>query len=168
MNWLYSNLIAKLIAEDLCTLGKLGCGSYMAMMLMLCSLLSYSAIGFIDKNKDTLFQDFKRLMYNRYDCFLPLLPVLWQTLKGVCVCTWFLYVTILGDFSALFCLMYEKCIWPQDYKICRLGAGATNTSKVCLDSPCFLSSLAFWHPVPMSPVVSKLGQRSLVSSGVKF
>lgn len=29
------------------------------------SSVSYSVIGFIDKNKDTLFQDFKRLMYNR-------------------------------------------------------------------------------------------------------
>lgn len=26
---------------------------------------SYSVVGFIDKNKDTLFQDFKRLLYNR-------------------------------------------------------------------------------------------------------
>lgn len=25
----------------------------------------YSVVGFIDKNKDTLFQDFKRLLYNR-------------------------------------------------------------------------------------------------------
>ncbi|KAK1331361.1 hypothetical protein QTO34_009314 [Cnephaeus nilssonii] len=30
----------------------------------------YSVIGFIDKNKDTLFQDFKRLMYNRQPKFL--------------------------------------------------------------------------------------------------
>ena len=26
----------------------------------------YSVVGFIDKNKDTLFQDFKRLLYNRW------------------------------------------------------------------------------------------------------
>ena len=26
----------------------------------------YSVVGFLDKNKDTLFQDFKRLLYNRY------------------------------------------------------------------------------------------------------
>ncbi|KAL3832417.1 hypothetical protein ACJMK2_024062 [Sinanodonta woodiana] len=28
--------------------------------------VSYSVVGFIDKNKDTLFQDLKRLLYNRY------------------------------------------------------------------------------------------------------
>lgn len=27
----------------------------------------YSVVGFIDKNKDTLFQDFKRLLYNRWN-----------------------------------------------------------------------------------------------------
>jgi len=27
--------------------------------------VTYCVIGFIDKNKDTLFQDFKRLLYNR-------------------------------------------------------------------------------------------------------
>ena len=26
----------------------------------------YNVNGFIDKNRDTLFQDFKRLLYNRY------------------------------------------------------------------------------------------------------
>jgi len=30
----------------------------------------YSVIGFIDKNKDTLFQDFKRLLYHRYGAML--------------------------------------------------------------------------------------------------
>lgn len=29
------------------------------------SVHRYSVVGFIDKNKDTLFQDFKRLLYNR-------------------------------------------------------------------------------------------------------
>lgn len=28
--------------------------------------VTYSVVGFIDKNKDTLFQDFKRLLFNRY------------------------------------------------------------------------------------------------------
>ena len=27
--------------------------------------VTYCVVGFIDKNKDTLFQDFKRLLYNR-------------------------------------------------------------------------------------------------------
>ncbi|KAI1230206.1 hypothetical protein IHE44_0010169 [Lamprotornis superbus] len=31
----------------------------------------YSVTGFIDKNKDTLFQDFKRLMYNRAQNLVP-------------------------------------------------------------------------------------------------
>lgn len=28
----------------------------------------YSVVGFLDKNKDNLYQDFKRLLYNRYGC----------------------------------------------------------------------------------------------------
>ncbi|KAF5916099.1 hypothetical protein HPG69_003173 [Diceros bicornis minor] len=36
--------------------------------------LSYSVVGFIDKNKDTLFQDFKRLMYNSSN---PVLKNMW-------------------------------------------------------------------------------------------
>ena len=31
----------------------------------LSSPIRYSAEGFIDKNRDSLFQDFKRLLYNR-------------------------------------------------------------------------------------------------------
>ncbi|RLV91160.1 hypothetical protein DV515_00014218 [Chloebia gouldiae] len=34
----------------------------------------YSVTGFIDKNKDTLFQDFKRLMYNSSN---PVLKMMW-------------------------------------------------------------------------------------------
>ncbi|XP_075436512.1 unconventional myosin-Id isoform X2 [Ascaphus truei] len=34
----------------------------------------YSVVGFIDKNKDTLFQDFKRLMYNSSN---PVLKMMW-------------------------------------------------------------------------------------------
>uniref|UniRef100_A0A674MLD7 Unconventional myosin-Id n=1 Tax=Takifugu rubripes TaxID=31033 RepID=A0A674MLD7_TAKRU len=34
----------------------------------------YSVVGFIDKNKDTLFQDFKRLLYNSSN---PVLKVMW-------------------------------------------------------------------------------------------
>lgn len=29
--------------------------------------VTYSVVGFLDKNKDTLFQDFKRLLYNRWE-----------------------------------------------------------------------------------------------------
>uniref|UniRef100_A0A8C1CMF6 Unconventional myosin-Id n=1 Tax=Cyprinus carpio carpio TaxID=630221 RepID=A0A8C1CMF6_CYPCA len=35
---------------------------------------SYSVVGFIDKNKDTLFQDFKRLLYNSSN---PVLKAMW-------------------------------------------------------------------------------------------
>lgn len=28
--------------------------------------VTYNVVGFIDKNKDTLFQDLKRLLYNRF------------------------------------------------------------------------------------------------------
>lgn len=31
--------------------------------------VTYSIVGFIDKNKDLLFQDFKRLLFNRWDPF---------------------------------------------------------------------------------------------------
>uniref|UniRef100_A0A3P8XUN0 Unconventional myosin-Id n=1 Tax=Esox lucius TaxID=8010 RepID=A0A3P8XUN0_ESOLU len=37
-------------------------------------LAKYSVVGFIDKNKDTLFQDFKRLLYNSSN---PVLKVMW-------------------------------------------------------------------------------------------
>ncbi|KAJ8977278.1 hypothetical protein NQ317_006806 [Molorchus minor] len=36
--------------------------------------VAYSIIGFLDKNKDTLFQDFKRLLYNSRD---PNLKLMW-------------------------------------------------------------------------------------------
>ncbi|XP_037133998.1 unconventional myosin-Id [Syngnathus acus] len=36
--------------------------------------VSYSVVGFIDKNKDTLFQDFKRLLYNSSN---PVLKAMW-------------------------------------------------------------------------------------------
>lgn len=34
----------------------------------------YSIKGFLDKNKDTLFQDFKRLLYNSAD---PIIKSMW-------------------------------------------------------------------------------------------
>uniref|UniRef100_A0A669BUQ4 Unconventional myosin-Id n=1 Tax=Oreochromis niloticus TaxID=8128 RepID=A0A669BUQ4_ORENI len=37
----------------------------------------YSVVGFIDKNKDTLFQDFKRLLYNRPTSQLPCICYFW-------------------------------------------------------------------------------------------
>ena len=45
----------------------------------------YSVVNFLDKNKDTLYQDFKRLLYNRYVfsfsiiiVFLHRLQLIWE------------------------------------------------------------------------------------------
>ena len=35
----------------------------------------YSVVNFLDKNKDTLYQDFKRLLYNRYVCSFSMIIV---------------------------------------------------------------------------------------------
>ena len=39
-------------------------GKYFKLIVSL--FYSYSVTGFLDKNKDNLYQDFKRLLYNRY------------------------------------------------------------------------------------------------------
>lgn len=45
--------------------GPGGPGSPWATPNVVSPSLRYSVEGFLDKNKDTLFQDFKRLFYNR-------------------------------------------------------------------------------------------------------
>lgn len=45
------------------TLGSLSAGPLIYSHTLV--LVRYSVEGFIDKNRDSLFQDFKRLLYNR-------------------------------------------------------------------------------------------------------
>ena len=41
--------------------------------------MTYTVLGFMDKNKDTFFQDLKRLLYN---CKLPALKEMWPEVWG--------------------------------------------------------------------------------------
>ena len=41
--------------------------------------VTYSVVGFMDKNKDTFFQDLKRLLYS---CDLPALKDMWPEVSG--------------------------------------------------------------------------------------
>ncbi|XP_059127317.1 unconventional myosin-Id isoform X2 [Peromyscus eremicus] len=83
----------------------------------------YSAIGFIDKNKDTLFQDFKRLMYNSSN---PVLKTMWPegklsitevTKRPLTAATLFKNSMIaLVDNLASKEPYYVRCIKPNDKK----------------------------------------------------
>ncbi|KAK7830010.1 hypothetical protein U0070_003465 [Myodes glareolus] len=83
----------------------------------------YSAIGFIDKNKDTLFQDFKRLMYNSSN---PVLKNMWPegklsitevTKRPLTAATLFKNSMIaLVDNLASKEPYYVRCIKPNDKK----------------------------------------------------
>ncbi|XP_074045056.1 unconventional myosin-Id isoform X2 [Macrotis lagotis] len=83
----------------------------------------YSVIGFIDKNKDTLFQDFKRLMYNSSN---PVLKNMWPegklsitevTKRPLTAATLFKNSMIaLVDNLASKEPYYVRCIKPNDKK----------------------------------------------------
>jgi len=85
--------------------------------------LSYSVIGFIDKNKDTLFQDFKRLLYNSSN---PVLKNMWPegklsisevTKRPLTAATLFKNSMIaLVDNLASKEPYYVRCIKPNDKK----------------------------------------------------
>ncbi|KFP65369.1 Unconventional myosin-Id, partial [Cariama cristata] len=84
---------------------------------------SYSVTGFIDKNKDTLFQDFKRLMYNSSN---PVLKMMWPegklsitevTKRPLTAATLFKNSMIaLVDNLASKEPYYVRCIKPNDKK----------------------------------------------------
>ncbi|NXB78380.1 MYO1D protein, partial [Donacobius atricapilla] len=83
----------------------------------------YSVTGFIDKNKDTLFQDFKRLMYNSSN---PVLKMMWPegklsitevTKRPLTAATLFKNSMIaLVDNLTLKEPYYVRCIKPNDKK----------------------------------------------------
>ncbi|XP_053308987.1 unconventional myosin-Id isoform X2 [Spea bombifrons] len=83
----------------------------------------YSVVGFIDKNKDTLFQDFKRLMYNSSN---PVLKAMWPegklsitevTKRPLTAATLFKNSMIaLVDNLASKEPYYVRCIKPNDKK----------------------------------------------------
>ncbi|XP_069094072.1 unconventional myosin-Id [Pleurodeles waltl] len=83
----------------------------------------YSVVGFIDKNKDTLFQDFKRLMYNSSN---PILKGMWPegklsitevTKRPLTAATMFKNSMIaLVDNLASKEPYYVRCIKPNDKK----------------------------------------------------
>ncbi|XP_062271163.1 unconventional myosin-Id-like, partial [Scomber scombrus] len=83
----------------------------------------YSVVGFIDKNKDTLFQDFKRLLYNSSN---PVLKTMWPegklritevTKRPLTAATLFKNSMIsLVDNLACKEPYYVRCIKPNDVK----------------------------------------------------
>uniref|UniRef100_A0A4W5PQL1 Unconventional myosin-Id n=1 Tax=Hucho hucho TaxID=62062 RepID=A0A4W5PQL1_9TELE len=83
----------------------------------------YSVVGFIDKNKDTLFQDFKRLLYNSSN---PVLKVMWPegklritevTKRPLTAATLFKN-SMIALVENLACKepYYVRCIKPNDVK----------------------------------------------------
>ncbi|ESO97046.1 hypothetical protein LOTGIDRAFT_143556 [Lottia gigantea] len=85
--------------------------------------VSYSVIGFIDKNKDTLFQDFKRLLYNSKD---ELIKSMWPEGKQSVTETTRRPVTAGTNFkNSIIALVenlaskephYVRCIKPNELK----------------------------------------------------
>lgn len=86
-------------------------------------VVTYSVEGFIDKNKDTLFQDFKRLMYNSTD---PILQEMWPegkqsitevTKRPLTAATLFKNsIVALVENLASKEPYYVRCIKPNDQK----------------------------------------------------
>ncbi|CAB1337970.1 unnamed protein product, partial [Coregonus sp. 'balchen'] len=83
----------------------------------------YSVVGFIDKNKDTLFQDFKRLLYNSSN---PVLKMMWPegklsitevTKRPLTAATLFKN-SMIALVENLACKepYYVRCIKPNDVK----------------------------------------------------
>uniref|UniRef100_A0A8C3B4X4 Unconventional myosin-Id n=1 Tax=Cyclopterus lumpus TaxID=8103 RepID=A0A8C3B4X4_CYCLU len=83
----------------------------------------YSVVGFIDKNKDTLFQDFKRLLYNSSN---PVLKAMWPegklsitevTKRPLTAATLF-KTSMISLVENLACKepYYVRCIKPNDVK----------------------------------------------------
>lgn len=70
---------------------------------------SYSVVGFIDKNKDTLFQDFKRLLYNRsvlsYSTSLICIPARCHTTSVTYICP---FPSVFHSSNPVL-----KAMWPE-------------------------------------------------------
>uniref|UniRef100_A0A8C5QFT0 Myosin IG n=1 Tax=Leptobrachium leishanense TaxID=445787 RepID=A0A8C5QFT0_9ANUR len=85
--------------------------------------VTYSVEGFLDKNKDTLFQDFKRLMYNSKD---PVLREMWpdgqlgisEVTKRPPTAAWLFKNSMVALAENLACKepYYVRCIKPNDQK----------------------------------------------------
>uniref|UniRef100_A0A8C7FFY1 Myosin 1D n=1 Tax=Oncorhynchus kisutch TaxID=8019 RepID=A0A8C7FFY1_ONCKI len=83
----------------------------------------YSVVGFIDKNKDTLFQDFKRLLYNSSN---PVLKVMWpegklkitEVTKRPLTAATIFKNSMIALVENLACKepYYVRCIKPNDVK----------------------------------------------------
>ncbi|XP_063780654.1 unconventional myosin-Ig [Pseudophryne corroboree] len=86
-------------------------------------VVTYSVEGFLDKNKDTLFQDFKRLMYNSKD---PVLRKMWPdgqmsicevTKRPLTAATLFKNsIVLLVENLACKEPYYVRCVKPNDQK----------------------------------------------------
>lgn len=68
----------------------------------------YSVVGFIDKNKDTLFQDFKRLLYNRWNTHTHSYKQA-QTLGGIYCRSWSFFVSTVKPASPVPTRCWRRC-----------------------------------------------------------
>ena len=84
---------------------------------------SYSVTGFLDKNKDNLYQDFKRLLYNRY-------------LKLVLIQNLCLKVDCFSIFLSLFVRQYNEIVRMRNKILITLGMIDVKFDCVCIVSLC--------------------------------